>query len=420
VIGGVSAHLYAQAVTILTQLVSLPIFLYRWTPAEYGAWLTISTIPAYLALADMGVLTQVGNSMTMSRARGDLVELNRAFSASMRLLTFLLPVIGVVTLGVICLSLGSLSTDHALAILFLSISALITAGSQLFDAGYRSFGKYPLVTFLLTTTRVVEWGFSLIALFVFGTISSVAFGNLLGRVISMVAIYIYTRKEIPELEWSLKNSTNREAISSFKEGFGFLAFPVGNALNLQGTILIINWLLGPVAVAIFSATRTVTRLITQTALLTGKALSPEVSHLYGEGKIDQAKALTLRVFKVVMPVSIIASVGLAIFGTAIISKWSHSQMTPNGALLNWLILTALVSAVWQMRMVELTATNNQDYVATAFAVTSVVCTAACILAIPPYGLNGVGACLLGGELLMIVATQIGLRRMELRASVSAR
>jgi hypothetical protein len=65
------ANAYGQAITILIQLVSVPLYLHYWGKQLYGEWLILSAIPAYLALSDIGFASVTANDMTMRVANGD-------------------------------------------------------------------------------------------------------------------------------------------------------------------------------------------------------------------------------------------------------------------------------------------------------------------------------------------------------------
>jgi predicted CoA-binding protein len=65
------ANAYGQAITILIQLVSVPLYLHYWAKQLYGEWLILSAIPAYLALSDIGFASVTANDMTMRVANGD-------------------------------------------------------------------------------------------------------------------------------------------------------------------------------------------------------------------------------------------------------------------------------------------------------------------------------------------------------------
>jgi len=71
-IAGMGASTFGLGINIAIQLLSLPLFLQHWDTSTYGAWLVLSAIPAYLSMADVGMVTAAGNKMTMAMGGGDV------------------------------------------------------------------------------------------------------------------------------------------------------------------------------------------------------------------------------------------------------------------------------------------------------------------------------------------------------------
>jgi len=69
IIAGMGANSFGMAITIGIQLISLPLFLHYWNTSTYGVWLMLSAIPAYLSMADVGMVTAAGNRMNMAADR---------------------------------------------------------------------------------------------------------------------------------------------------------------------------------------------------------------------------------------------------------------------------------------------------------------------------------------------------------------
>ena len=65
------AGAFGQAVTVLVQLASIPLFLRYWGIERYGEWLILSAIPSYLALSDLGFGSAAANEMTMAAGAGN-------------------------------------------------------------------------------------------------------------------------------------------------------------------------------------------------------------------------------------------------------------------------------------------------------------------------------------------------------------
>ena len=103
-----AAGAFGQLVTIGSQILLTPLYFSHWGAAKYGEWLLISTIPAYLVMADFGVGSAAGNEMTIRAGAGDYEGAQRTFRGAIWLC-------GIVSAGVITIS-------TAVAILCFSVS----------------------------------------------------------------------------------------------------------------------------------------------------------------------------------------------------------------------------------------------------------------------------------------------------------
>ena len=61
----IGANVFAQASTVATQLLTVPLLLMAWGPERFGAWIMMATIAAYLSLADLGFTGVALNRMIM-------------------------------------------------------------------------------------------------------------------------------------------------------------------------------------------------------------------------------------------------------------------------------------------------------------------------------------------------------------------
>jgi O-antigen/teichoic acid export membrane protein len=412
ILSGVAAHGYAQGVTVMTQLASLPIFLTQWDLGRYGQWLILSAIPTYLAISDVGLLSSAGNLMTMHQARGETEEVNRIFNSSVAALLGVLPMLGLLA-GVLLLTFSFHMDGNQRGALFcLLLSTLLTVAGGLMDVAYRPFGKYPRSTVLLTTARIVEWLGSIAGVFIGGTLLSAAEGLLIGRALSTVILFSLLRRDIPQLEVSLRQASGPRIRELFRGGVGFLSFPLGNVVTLQGMTLGVGAQLGDNAVAVFNSIRTLTRVLAQISMLTGRSLAPEVSLLYGAGEERAAIALTSRVLWKVVPITIAGAVILTPLGPTILRLWSRGKLSMDFPVYALLLSTAVASSLWQIKSVPLTATNRHSRLAIVYAVVSALAVLAAYLGSRHFGLTAAAGASLLIDLTMIAATSMLMRRLK--------
>jgi O-antigen/teichoic acid export membrane protein len=372
VAAGVAAHLYAQGVTILTQLATLPIFLSRWSTDTYGQWIVLSAIPVYLTVTDFGIVTAGGNMMSMHRARGEMDDVNRVFHSSIAIVMVMVPLIAVCMIVPVSLFGFGLDFDHRYALDALILASLLNVVCGLFDSAYRPFGKYPKVTLLLTTARVLDWIGSIVGLYVGGgSLTGVALGALAGRSLSCVALFLFALKDVPELKWGLDKADGKLVRRLVRNGIGFLSFPVGNMLTLQGMVVLVGAQLGGGAVTLFNTSRTLARLLAQLAILTGKSMAPEISRLYGSGKDGEADRLIRQLLWVILPLTLVGAVALELLGPLILDHWSRGKLVFNRTVFTWLVGGATCAAPWQIRSTKLTATNRHSRLAVMFLGVSV-------------------------------------------------
>ncbi len=411
ILSGVAAHIYAQGVTVMTQLGSLPIFLSRWDLDKYGQWLMIVAMPAYLTISDVGLLTAAGNQMAMHQARHETAQVNRIFNSSMVALLVLTPALALLA-GVLLLGFSfGLTVDQRTALFFMILSALITVGSGMFEAAYRPFGKYPRVTVLLTTARIVEWLGSIIGVFIGGTLTSAALGMLLGRAVSIGVLTLMARRDVPEIHLNLRSADPKLIRQLLRSGVGFLAFPFGNIVTLQGMILLIGAQLGGAAVAVFNSIRVLTRMLTQISMLTGRSLAPEISLLHGSGDERAAAELTSRVLRKVVPITIVAALVLAPLGSTILRIWSHGKLAINMPVYMLLLTAAVASSFWQIKSIRLTATNRHSFLATIFAAASLFALLVAYLGDRRFGITAAAFATCLVDFTMIIGTSAALRRV---------
>jgi O-antigen/teichoic acid export membrane protein len=62
-----------------------------------------------------------------------------------------------------------------------------------------------------------------------------------------------------------------------------MAFPLGNALNIQGIRLVVGLALGPAAVAVFAPLRTLSNLALQPRAVINRLMEPEMALAFGAG-----------------------------------------------------------------------------------------------------------------------------------------
>ena len=245
---GLAAQGFARAVQIILRLGEVPLLLHFWGMQLYGEWLILSTIPAYLAMSDMGFTGTACRDMGIKVGANDRRGALATFQSSWLLilgLSFI--VIGVVALGVSLVPLGHwfhlhLINQTSLSILVVILSARILTSLQngLLYGGYYSEGQYGLGTFILACISLIEFGMLALAVSLGGGPVQAALGLLSGSAIGIVLMRWKLKRIAPWMCYGFAYSSWREITRLLKPALASSAFPLGNVLNIQSMLLIIG------------------------------------------------------------------------------------------------------------------------------------------------------------------------------------
>src|SRR5581483_2992844 len=93
-----------------------------------------------------------------------------------------------------------------------------------------------------------------------GSFIAVALGYLGSRTLGNIAYGALLFRKTPWLRLGFKHARYSAIKELAKPAAGFVALPAGYAVSLQGFVIAVGALLGPVAAAMFGTTRTLTRL----------------------------------------------------------------------------------------------------------------------------------------------------------------
>jgi O-antigen/teichoic acid export membrane protein len=405
---GLAANIGGVGVTLVIQLVSVPVFLAAWGVPTYGEWLVLSAVPTYVALSDMSFSSVAGNSMVMLVAQGrrrDAIALGRHLWSIVTVMT------GIAVLAAVAIAIifgGAVGSGAAIPasetrIVLVALFLRVAVGNQygVLDAWYRADGRYALGTTLSGLGRLLEFGALMGAVLLGARPGTAAMAFLVGGVAGFGVSWIVLWRAVP---WSTFRPELPQ-LKTFREllapGLAFMAFPIGNALSLQGLTIVIGATLGAIAVVVFSTTRTVTRVALQAMGTINGAIWTELSRAVGGGHLDEARAILRRSAQFSLAVSCPLILGLALFGVSIIQWWTHGSVDPPVPLLFILLLVIVANSTWFTLSAVLAATNRHRRMAVVYLVGTTVALLAAVPLSSTFGLEGAAMALLAIDVAMV-------------------
>lgn len=415
---GTGAQTFGQAVQIFIRLAEVPLLLAFWGTQLYGEWLMLSAIPAYLAIGDGGFASAACRDMTMKSGAGDRDGTLAVFQSTWLLLvvvslvTFLLAY-GFSELAPLAKWLGFSAinaADTQAVLLLLAAHVLIGFQGGLLNGGFWVSGKYPTGMVFGATTQLLEFfGFGLAVILGGGPVQAAA-GYVSGRILGTSLMWIGQRKASPWLHHGFKQASLGELKRLTAPAFASLAFPLGNALNIQGMRLVIGLAIGPAAVAVFTPLRTLSRLAMQPRAVINRLIEPEMALAFGA----EDTSLFQRLFS--------KSCQLSFWGcllTALVvgagAHWVFPAWTSGKVVMQWpafilLLAAVLVNSLWYTALMVPYATNRHVRIAVYYSL--VYGAGAFVMGY--FGAKGLG---LSGAALGLMIVEIVMATIVVRAAL---
>lgn len=409
ILKNLGANAYGQAVTILIQVVGIPVFIAHWGAGLYGEWLILVAIPAYLALSDVGFSSVAANDMTIKMAAGDFWAASRVYQ-SIWVLTLSISLAIILLAGAVVFftpvidvfSFQYISQEQSRWILsFLAMYVLLGLQIGVISAAYRAAGNFAFGTLLTNNIRLIEFILVAAGLVAAADALQIALLMLASRGLGFVLMILGLRfKKIP-FRLGYRHFARSELVRLFKPACAFMAFPLGLAMALQGMILLIGSFLGPASVVIFSTYRTVTRLIIQLVTMINQSTWPEISAAHGAGDEVRVRAIFFKSVFFTFWTGLFVFVIFFFFGDWLLQLWVGENLVQNALLWDVLLVASLLSIQWQSPWVLLMAVNKHQAVSLHFIFSMCISLLCAVLLMPNFGVTGAGMAVVISELLML-------------------
>ncbi len=400
---------FGRVSLLVFRVVQVPLLLSKLGVSEYGRWLVLSSFPMWLTLANLGFGIMASNEISMAMAAGNLPKARSMFSTSLALVGSI-AVIGSIFAALVApfipweRFLGVSAGRHGeltAAVTYLAASVLVSFTAEAFGGRFRA-ARSAHVSMLINSLK--PW-LDLLAMIVVlrfsGRLDYLALGMLVATSIYLGAIQWLSWRSIPALSFSFREIHPSRFRDLFRKGIAFQAFPLGNALLFQGNLLVVQLILGPVAVALFGTARTLVRSINQLMELMSQIVWPELSHLLGAGDLARAARLHRLAVGASVASAGLSVVGLGFFGHTIYGWWTGKAISLPEHLLLLFLLPIPFNALWQTSSVVHVACNRHEGFAVRYLIGTSCAVFLCALLSHFYGINGAALSTLGADLILI-------------------
>jgi O-antigen/teichoic acid export membrane protein len=406
---GFGSNLLSRFAASLIQLVQVPVFLHFWNVPLYGEWLIINSIPSYLSFSNIGFGSVAGNEMTMKAARDDREGALRSFQSCWWFIILSLGIVGAaMTLALVFvphigprLRLSSISDRDARFILFyLGLSVLLGQLEQLLQSAYQCVGRYPYGSLLKSCFSLFAFACTIASVALGGNARTTAMAYALGNIGGTITLAILVRRDIPWIRYGWSHASFAEIRRISGPAIAFMGFPMGNALNLQGTLMAVQYALGPADVVIFGTARTVSRLALQMVQMVNSTFAPELSIAYGADNTSLLRTLHRRSVQMAIIIALVVITIMMTLGPWFLHHWTGGHVPPSRPLLAVLLLVVLMYSLWSTSSTVHSSINRHQGLAAWYIFGTGVTVIVTYFAAKHAGLMGAAASLVLSELIM--------------------
>ena len=405
---GFASNWVSKLASTIIQLIQVPIFFHFWATAVYGNWLIVNAVPGYLAFSTIGLGNVASNEMTMLVADGDREGALRVFQSCWWLIAIICAVLGLLMVPVLyfipitsALNIHDISpSDTKWIIFYLGISVLLGQFEQLMGAAYTCVARYPYGSFIKTVISLTAFIATMAPVVLGYGPRTAALVFAVANGIGTIVLGLFVRKDIPWIQFGRRYASFSEIRRLAVPAFAFMGFPIGNALNMQGTLMAVGYALGPVDVAIFASARTVSRVALQMVQMINNTFWPEFSLAYGAKNQDLIRTLHRRACQMALLLAIFVVLCMMTFGPWFLTHWTGGHVPPSRPLLAVLLFVVVVYSLWSTSSTLATATNRHQRLAAWYMAGTGVTVVFTYLLARRYGLYGAAGSLVISEVIM--------------------
>ena len=368
----------------------------------------LNAVPSYLAFSSIGFGNVAANEMTMLASAGDREGALRVFQSCWWLIAAICAAVGLLLLPIVYfVPLATLLNVHAIdatdakwIVLYFGLAVLLGQLEQLMAAAYTCVARYSLGLFLKSVITLAAFVATIVPVTLGYGPRTTALVFAIANACGTLIFGLLMRRNIPWIHFGWGHVRLSEARRLAAPAIAFMGFPIGNALNLQGTLMAVGYALGPVEVAVFASARTVSRVALQMVQMINNTFWPELSIAYGAGNMELVRTMHRRACQIAIIFSAVVALCMMAFGPWFLTHWTGGHVPPSRGLLAILLLVVVIYSLWSTSSTLAAAINRHQRLAAWYTFGTGITVIFTYFMARAYGLPGAAASLILSEIIM--------------------
>jgi O-antigen/teichoic acid export membrane protein len=363
-------------INFLNQIVMVPLFISLWGVTKYADWILIAAFSSFFTMADMGLNTYTTNEFVVKYQQKEYFTCLKLWANTFLYITvvggviILLSVIIAFTAGFKGLLQVSVFSGFETSLIFILLLTKIFMAmcSGTYHGVFRSVSYTHVSNMIENAVKFFEVLILFVGIWCEINVLIIVAAYLVPVCISIIYKHIYVRRWF-KLKFSFKLIDLPLLKTFVKPSAAFMLMPLGYAISNQGMIFVVNALLGPIVLVLFTTTRTLVNFLRAVMNLLAWSMCPEISVAYGKKNLPTISRLYHRSFIITFVLSLVCIVLLIFFGEPIYLVWIRHAMSFESGFFYAMLVVLLVSCLWSIAAIIPLSTNNHNSFTVAFLIT---------------------------------------------------
>jgi O-antigen/teichoic acid export membrane protein len=365
IVRNIGANLFGVVINLFNQILLVPFYLIYWGKDLYSDWIVISAISSFLLISDLGLNTVISNQFSIEYSKGNLIRCEKLLVSSY----FFVILIGVIVLFLSFLTtnifdltevLGLYVVDRFSAniiLILLIFLVFLNMFNNSINSIYRALSLTSRGVICDNVTRITEFCILFLGILLKWDLKMIVFVYVIPKIFLLIFKFVDTNR-LFSYRFYFSNIDFGILRNFIKPSISFMAFPIGNAIIIQGYVLLVNRYFSASELVLFTTTRTMVNFIKTTMGTISTAVWPEFTVSYGKADFTRVRKIHRLSVLVSFILTLLISCFLLIFGENIFDIWTNGLVDFDYYLMGSFILLLIANNFWYTSSVTMMATNN--------------------------------------------------------------
>lgn len=352
-----AANLTSIALIAIGQILATPLLIGFWGVGEFGVWVIFLNISALVSVMDFGVSGSVSTEALILIGKKQLGNAKWLINKCQIISAYLSGFVALSCFVCLLYFQNYIVNIYVYGVIYAAIVALFSSYGNLL----RALGKVEVAAWSSAISIGFDVGLPVVMAYIGKGIDFAAIIVIVSRVVfvvvNMALFYIYFEKS--EVRKCNSASISSDGIKKIAlAAIGSMTIPISAAVMMQAPIYSANSVFGSIVVASYAATRTLSRVPGQLAIVYPKTIMPKLSRCYStDGLGKDFRRIVNGCLALVVIFCLPMFFGLMIFGSELINMWTGGRVFVEWHVVFLVVLSTIFNIAGSIFMTFLQSIN---------------------------------------------------------------